>query len=64
MSIRKITSSRLLIDLRFGGQMKSTSPACVGAAKDAISGKQIQGAGDLEHLLKPQKMLFYLDSSL
>ncbi len=64
LTFTKISATRLLVDLRMTGQMKSTSPACVGAAKDAIAGKSVQGGGDLSHDLTPQKMIFYVDTAL
>lgn len=63
VSFKKISDARLLVDLRQAGQMNSTSAACVGAAKDALAGKNI-GGGDLQGILTLQNMMFYADTTL
>lgn len=64
ISFRRISDSRLLIDLRESGQMNSTSAACVGAAKDALAGKNVGGGSQLESDLKPQNTIFFADKTL
>ncbi|WP_413288800.1 hypothetical protein [Bdellovibrio sp. HCB337] len=63
ISFKKVSDTRMLVDLKQTGQMNSTSAACQGAAKDALAGKQV-GGGDLQHILTPQKMIFYADTTL
>ncbi len=63
ISFKKISDTRMLVDLRQTGQMNSTNAACIGAAKDALAGKNV-GGGDLQHILMPQNMIFYADTSL
>lgn len=63
ISFKKISATRLMIDLKFSGQMNSTTAACLGAAKDALAGKNV-GGGDLQHILTPQNMIFYADTTL
>jgi len=63
ISFKKLSDTRMLVDLKESGQMNSTTAACVGAAKDALAGKNV-GGGDLQHILQPQKMIFYADTTL
>lgn len=63
ISFKKISETRMLVDLRQGGQMNSTNAACIGAAKDALSGKNV-GGGDLQHILTPENLIFYADTAL
>lgn len=62
ISFKKVSATRLLVDLKQSGQMNSTDAACVGAAKDALAGKQV-GGGDLQHILTPENMMFYVDTT-
>ncbi len=62
LTFRKITATRLLVDLKQSGQMNSTDAACIAAAKDALAGKQV-GGGDLQHFLSAQNMIFYVDTT-
>lgn len=64
ISFKKISETRLLIDLRESGQMNSTSAACIGAAKDALAGKNVGGDSELQSNLQAQNMIFYADKSL
>lgn len=61
LTFKKITASRLLVDLKQSGQMNSTDAACIAAAKDALAGKQM--SGDLQHFLSPENMIFYVDTA-
>ena len=63
LTFKKVSATRILVDLKQKGQMNSTDAACQGAAKDALAGKNV-GGGDLQHILTPQNMIFYADSSL
>lgn len=67
ISIKKISETRLLFDLKQTGQMNSTDAACQGIAKTVLAaiaaGTQYNGEGDLDHLLREQKMLFYVDKA-
>lgn len=63
ISFKKISETRMLVDLRQSGQMNSTNAACIGAAKDALAGKNV-GGGDLQHILTPENMIFYADTTL
>jgi hypothetical protein len=63
LTFKKISATRLLVDLKDSGQMNSTAAACISAAKDALAGKQV-GGSDLQHMLQPQNMIFYIDTTL
>lgn len=62
ISVKKISASRLLFDLKQNGVMRSTAAACQAAGKAGKAGTY-QGQGDLNHLMSPQNMMFYLDST-
>jgi hypothetical protein len=63
LTFKKVSDTRLLVDLKESGQMQSTAAACIGAAKDALAGKNV-GGGDLQRTLQPQNMIFYVDTTL
>lgn len=60
ISFKKVSDTRLLADLKQGGQMLSTDAACVSFAKDALSNNS-SIPSNISEMLKPMKMMFYLD---
>jgi|GEM_PF-2502866 len=63
MVLRKISDHKLLAELSFSGQMMSTEPVCVAAAKAALE-KTTQGKADeLESLFLPENWIFYLEDT-
>lgn len=63
ISFKKISESRVLVDLKQGGQMNSTDAACLAVAKAAKEGKTIDGASNLQEELSPMNMIFYADKT-
>ncbi|WP_374030131.1 hypothetical protein [Bdellovibrio bacteriovorus] len=64
ITFKKVSATRLLLDLKEQGRMASTTAACQAAAKAALEGKTTGANMDLGEHLQPMRMLFYLDSSL
>ncbi|MEY4616467.1 MAG: hypothetical protein RJB66_1427 [Pseudomonadota bacterium] len=63
LTFKKISDSRLLVDLKQSGQMNSTDAACLSVAKEAKDGKDVQGAGNLRDQLSPMNLIFYADKN-
>ncbi len=63
LTFNKQSDGRLYVNMGSKGQMNSIDEACVAAAKDALAGKHIAGAGELMYMLQPDNMVFYLQKT-
>lgn len=63
ITLKKVSDTRLLLDLRESGQMASTDAACLGAAKGALQSEKPEDE-NLKRSLSPMNIIVYLDSAI
>lgn len=60
ISMKSISATKILFELKEFGRMASTEAACLAAANSAITADQSHES-ELTWMLKPQKMIFYIN---